>query len=65
MLSSPLAVKLDIAVAMYVRACDRILSGPLLLQLYMDFKIILHSFCPRGGEVPLETFYVGSRSSHT
>ena len=23
----------------------------------MGFKIILHSCCPRGGEVPFETFF--------
>ena len=28
-------------------------------HLCMDFKIILHSCCPRGGEVPYEEFFSG------
>ena len=32
------------------------LSGPLLVHLCVDFKIILHSCCPRG-EVPFKTFF--------
>ena len=33
------------------------LYGPELVHLCMDFKIILHSCCPRGGKVPFETFF--------
>ena len=36
------------------------LSGAYLVHLFMDFKIILHSSCRRGGEMPFETcFQVG------
>ena len=40
-----------------VCACVRSdVSGPKLVHLCMDFKIIGHSCCPRGAEVPFETF---------
>ena len=32
------------------------MSGPYLVHLCIDFKIILHSCCLREGEVPFETF---------
>ena len=32
------------------------LSGPYLVHLCMDFKIILHICWPLGGEQPFETF---------
>ena len=35
------------------------LSGLILLHLCMDFKIICHSCCPWGGEVPFEKYILG------
>ena len=35
------------------------LSGAELVHLCMDFKIKLHRCCPRGKEVPYETFFSG------
>ena len=48
-LSSPLAVKRDIAVTIFVRC--------MCVHLCMDFKITWNSCCPRGGEVPFETIF--------
>ena len=47
-----------------VCACIRlILSGPQLLQLLIDFKIISHDCSPSGVDMPFETFVqVGPRS---
>ena len=40
----------------YVHPCAHPdLSGPKLVYLCMDFKILWHSCCPRGVEVPFET----------
>ena len=36
------------------------LSAPYFVHLCMDFKLIMHSCCPRGKEVPFETcFHLG------
>ena len=33
------------------------LCGPLLVHFCMDFKIILHGCCPRGGKVPFKNIF--------